>query len=186
MHIPISGFDIIDSVFSQIPDANLFNWFVNNIDQVCEVLDKLLHSSIGEKKDILILSNHATWFNLPRIFKIPKENIYTIIGPAITHSQFSLAGILRFSNALKTSPDTPKADIGYEKIQEMRKVFFEEITEIVKKVNSTKFSRVFLLAPSGTTDQNSGANIIMSQPSGGTETLVRLLIRKLKLTGFAI
>lgn len=166
---------------------------MNNIDQVCEVLDKLLHSSIGEKKDILILSNHATWFNLPliahclhRIFKIPKENIYTIIGPAITHSQFSLAGILRFSNALKTSPDTPKADIGYEKIQEMRKVFFEEITEIVKKVNSTKFSRVFLLAPSGTTDQNSGANIIMSQPSGGTETLVRLLIRKLKLTGFAI
>jgi hypothetical protein len=96
---------------------------VNNIDQVCDVLNQVVQPSLAEGKDILILSNHATWFNLPliahclhRIFGIPKENIYTIIGPAITHSQFSLAGILRFSNALKTSPDTPKADIGYSGI----------------------------------------------------------------------
>jgi hypothetical protein len=54
--------------------------------QVCEVFESILTSQIKERKDILILSNHATWFNLPliahclhRIFGIPKEDIYTIV-----------------------------------------------------------------------------------------------------------
>lgn len=193
MTIPISGIDAFDAVFSQIPDALIFQWFVKNLDQVCDVLEKLLRPAIEKKEDMLILSNHATWFNLPliahclhRIFGIPKENIYTIIGPAITHSIFSLSGILRFSNAMKTAPDTLKAEIGYENIPKMRIEFLDAVMKLVKSENGTRFPRIFLLAPSGTTDENTGTNIIMAQPSKGTLTLVRLLLKKLKLKGFVV
>ncbi len=192
MKIPISGIDIFDSAFSEIPDALIFRWFVKNMGQVCDVLYSVLNSQIKEWKDILIVSNHATWFNLPlithclhRIFGIPKEDIYTIVWPAITHGNFTLATILHFSNVLKTSPDTPKAEIGYIGIPEIRDRFLKELQRIISwKPNN--WSRIFLLAPSGTTDLYQDGNILMQDPSKWTQTLIAMMLRRMKLSWFAV
>ncbi len=192
MMIPLSGVDIFDSAFSQIPDALIFRWFVKNMDQVYEVLYSVLKSKIKEWKDILILSNHATWFNLPliahclhRIFGIPKDHIYTIVWPAITHGKFTLAAILHFSNVLKTSPDTPKAEIGYIGILEIRERFLIELQRIIN-CKSDNWSRIFLLAPSGTTDLYQDGKIIMQHPSKWTQALIAMILRRMKLSWFAV
>lgn len=144
MQLSFTKIDVLDQVFSSFSDAALFNWFVKNIDCVCEVLESIFKNAFSgsEQKDILILSNHATWFNLPliahclhRIFKIPKEHIYTILGPAIMHGRFNRAGILRFSNGLKTNPDTPRAETGFEGIEDIRTHFMDELSGIIRTPN---------------------------------------------------
>ncbi len=182
MKIPISGIDIFDSAFSEIPDALIFRWFVKNMDQICVLLKQLLDWVMHDKeKDILILSNHATWFNLPllahclhRIFGIPKDHIYTIFGPAITHSQFNRAGILKYSNWSKTVPDTDKAKTWSTQVKSIRIGFLKNTISIVQNENPSNFPRVFLLAPSGTTDiQNPDGTLSLVRPSIVTQKLIQ-------------
>lgn len=193
IYLPISNNSAVNLLVTFTPDVWIFNWFVRNIDQVCDVLEQM-RNSIESWSDILILSNHATWFNLPliahclhRIFWIPQENIYTILGPAITHSHWSLAGILRYSNALKTYPNTDKANTGYSQSSMIQMNFFKHISKILNVNNTTRKSRIVLLSPSGTTDKmTSDGKILMQKPALGTETLIKFFIRRMGLLGFVV
>lgn len=193
IYLPISNNTLKNLLVTFTPDEWIFNWFVRNIDEVCTVL-ATLRETIESWSDILILSNHATWFNLPliahclhRIFGIPQKNIYTILGPAITHSHWSLAGILRYSNVLKTYPNTEKAHTGYPESKQIQKNFFDTITEIFGSKNMNGTSRILLLSPSGTTDTiTPDGRILITPPTSGTETLIKLLMRRMELLGFAI
>lgn len=85
INLPITQSNIINTMVSLMPDEWFFNWFVRNINEVCEVFSAL-QESVSSKRDILILSNHATWFNLPliahclnRVLHVPQQSIYTIL-----------------------------------------------------------------------------------------------------------
>lgn len=81
-----------------------------------------------------------------------------------------MAGILRYSNALKTHPDTPKAATGHPGSKKIREDFLREIDSTFNvKTTTERASRILLLSPSGTTDKiTSDGRITMSQPSKGT------------------
>lgn len=193
IYLPLTQSVIINNIIGLIPDEWIFNWFVRNIDIVCEIFYSL-QRSVDSKRDILILSNHATWFNLPliahclhRVLDVPQQDIYTILWPAITHSHWNMAGILRFSNAIKTYPDTPKAATGYEGSKAIQDNFIGKIDGIFKIKKQGEPSRILLLSPSGTTDKfTSDGDIVMSQPSRWTESLVKILLRRYNMLGFAI
>lgn len=124
---------------------------------------------------------------LHRIFGVSQKNIYTILGPAITHSHWSLSGILRYSNVLKTYPSTEKAATGYQNYKVIQKNFFDKINEIFGSKSMNGKSRILLLSPSGTTDAiASDGRILMTSPTSGTETLIKLLLRRMGLLGFAV
>ncbi|NRH20812.1 hypothetical protein HOO68_02080 [Candidatus Gracilibacteria bacterium] len=192
-YLPLSKSSSVNLLVTLMPDEWIFNWFVRNIDQVCEVFEQMRYA-IESGEDILILSNHATWFNLPliahclhRIFGVPQKNIYTILGPAITHSHWNLSGILRYSNAIKTYPNTEKASTGYPESKRIQQNFFTKISEVFESKSFIKQSRIILLSPSGTTDRiNLDGKIEMTKPTSGTETLIKLLVRRMGLLGFAI
>ncbi len=190
--LPISQSACINFLVSQLPDKLVFNWFVQNIDNVCEVFNQM-KSSIKSEKDILILSNHATWFNLPliahclhRIFGIPQSDIYTILGPAITHSKWTLSGILRFSNALKTMPNTDRAHTGYDGARKIKKNFSNAIKDTLDRDINRTSPRIILLAPSGTTDKISPASLGMIKPTIWTKRLVNSLLENQYVTGIAV
>ena len=191
--LPISRYDFANYLVSQLPDRLLFNWFVHNIDEVCYVMEQM-RESITSGKNILILSNHATWFNLPliahclhRIFGIPQQDIYTIIGPAITHSHWNLSGITRVSNVVKTNASTERGNTGYSGTGQIRKNFFAKIISILESDRDRESPRIILLAPSGTTDRvTPDGTIDMKEPSKWTENLIRCLIDRFRLIGVAI
>ncbi len=191
--LPIFRYDFANYLVSQLPDRLLFNWFVHNIDDVCYVMQKM-RESITSGKNILILSNHATWFNLPliahclhRIFGIPQQDIYTIIGPAITHSHWNLSGIRRFSNTIKTYPNTERADTGYSGAREIKKKFSHTITDILVSDTNRTSPKIILLAPSGTTDSvTPDGKIAMKEPQIWTEKLIARLLDGSNLTGYAV
>lgn len=66
IYLPISNNTLKNLLVTFAPDEWIFNWFVRNIDEVCTVL-WTLREAIESWSDVLILSNHATWFNLPLI-----------------------------------------------------------------------------------------------------------------------
>ncbi len=191
-YLPITNSLVLNYLITYLPDDWIFSWFVHNIEKIWETLD-LLAWTVRSKQDILILSNHATWFNLPliahclhRFLNVPQENIYTILWPAITHSHWSMAGIIRYSNLLKTYPDTPRAKTGYSHAKMIQENFLHTIRSIFSSENTTA-SRVLLLSPSGTTDKIIwDTKIIMSQPSSGSNVLVQMLMRRMNLHGFAM
>lgn len=194
INLPITQSNIINTMVSLMPDEWFFNWFVRNINEVCEVFSAL-QESVSSKRDILILSNHATWFNLPliahclnRVLHVPQQSIYTILWPVIPHSHWTMAGILRYSNALKTHPDTPKAATGHPGSKKIREDFLREIDSTFNvKTTTERASRILLLSPSGTTDKiTSDGRITMSQPSKGTGWLIKLLLKRFNMIGFAI
>lgn len=161
------------------------------MDDVCEVFHQMA-SSIKSGKDILILSNHATWFNLPliahclhRICGIPQRDIYTIIGPAITHSVWTLSGIRRFSNALKTMPNTDRAHTGYKGVW-IKKLFKDKLLNILDSDNNSRSPRIILLAPSGTTDKIFSDEIRMVEPKLWTKRLVNSLLERESVTGIIL
>lgn len=191
--LPISRYDFANYLVSQLPDRLLFNWFVHNIDEVCYVMEQM-RESITSGNNILILSNHATWFNLPliahclhRIFGIPQQDIYTIIGPAITHSHWNLSGIRRFSNTVKTYPNTERAVTGYIGAREIKKKFSRTIADILVSDTNHTSPKIVLLAPSGTTDSvTPDGKIGMKEPQIWTEKLIVRLLDGSNLTGYAI
>jgi hypothetical protein len=146
--------------------------FQNRREEIKEIL---------QNNSLLIATNHATWINFPiimlalnRALGISREQIYTVLGPALTTYEQGLYCPMSLGNLLKTVPDTKNGNIpGLEQlISSIRKKFLKQIREIAQQPGN-----IILMAPAGTRDlyDPETGQIGIKQPSAGTCGLINKL-----------
>lgn len=173
-------------------DKLQWRFFVKNYDEIKRYFEIIWRSDviILQNHNTLVISNHITWASLPflafcfhHFLGIPKQQLYTLVWPAIMTAHADLAGIERFSNVITTWPDTEKANTGYpsEKIEIIRNNAIRKMIEIFSPKDSKK-GKVLFMAPSGTRDNVVHDWLVeMIPPSSWTEKLIDFLLGKMKL-----
>lgn len=156
-----------------------------------EETQKLFVGKDGERKqeiqeilaegNLVVISNHCTWLNLPLIVSflhrelgIPLSNINTLLGPALTTYQQGLdvAGI---GNLIKTIPDTPngRLDTVAPNLQAaVRRASIKTIMEKMKQIG-----QVLIMSPGGISDRVTEEAIKLLEASKGTQSLVKKLAK---------
>ncbi len=95
--LPFLNNKLLDTLISLFPDRVLWSLFIKNLSDIAHDFRSNSEAilSAGDKKHCVVLSNHATWLNLPLIayclhefVGIPREDIYILLGPAITTNAF--------------------------------------------------------------------------------------------------
>jgi hypothetical protein len=181
--IPFTQYQTINQILSYIPTRFLLCYLVQNLPdillQISSVIDEV--QCIRSQGNLIVLSNHASWMNLPLLAVflnlyawVPKDKIHTLLWPAITTRALSYAGIVNFSNLLKTVPDTKNGNIEAKKIiKTIRFSMFREVEKIF--LTSENIGNIFLIAPSGTTDTFLNGKFLLEKPSPGTNAFVSRL-----------
>ena len=85
--IPFTNIYPLDKTVSLFPDIVMWRWYVANIETIFAQLEDMKEMMFqGFTGNTLVISNHATWANLPflafcfhYVYGIPKENIYTMV-----------------------------------------------------------------------------------------------------------
>ena len=183
--IPLTKYKTANWLLNMLSTGAKLGLFVENLQMIAwefqknkkEILEAL------EKWNLIIMSNHASWMNLPIIAIclhlycwIPQEEIYTLLWPAITTREFSFS-MIHFSNLLKTVPDTQNGNIIPEEMaRSIRSKMFEKVRELFRHGKG----KVFLVAPSGTTDILDQTTWIFTLgiPSKGTKIFLKFLWKK--------
>ena len=183
--MPLSKSQLVDIALRFLPIVTKLGLFVENLATIAwefqeskkEILEAL------EKWNLIIMSNHASWMNLPIIAiclhlycDIPQKGIYTILGPAITTRELSYS-MINFSNLIKTVPDTPNGNILPEEVtRNIRSKMFETAKGIFRHEKG----KVMLIAPSWTTDTFDATTWMLSlkKASKGTQIFLKFLWKK--------
>lgn len=109
--MPFTGIVPLNAFISWSPDKVLWRWFVQNMDQVLAEFEgnKSTLEILKSGENMLVISNHATWANLVLlafcfhyVYGIPREQLYTMVGPAIFTNEFNFQVGRHFSNLIKT------------------------------------------------------------------------------------
>jgi len=139
-------------------------------------------SEILEQGNLVIVSNHCTWLNLPMIVAslhlelgIPLDKITTILGPALTTYEQGL-GVAGISNLIKTIPETPNGRLDKVAADLQRKVRMNSLRKINELMKET--GQVLIMSPGGTTDRITKEAIELLKASKGTQKLVKSLAKK--------
>lgn len=178
LHSPISGLD----------NAQIMRAFIRNFSSLSDQFRQRkndLDDLVPKDKWITILSNHATWANLSIIafflehsLGVNPERIFTLVWPSITTNEFTLAWARRFSNLIKTMPDTERGNTGYPHAD---KVSSRAIKQVLQIMSTSAWNHAFLLiAPSGTTDKFDSETwkINLARPSKGTLSTIERLAQR--------
>lgn len=181
--VSVTKNQVIDTLLAYLPNKIVWKYLLKNYTQVESHFLKLIEDLESWKHNkVIFLSNHATWLNLPLIafFLIESDivdhnELYTILAPAIMATHSTLAWAVREWWALKSWANTPRWATGYEYRKSIVKAFMRVMNE------KNKMDRIFyLLSPSGTTDKSNNEQIILWNPTDGTQSL----LDKLKMEGF--
>ncbi len=178
----------LHSRISGLSNVQIMHAFIRNFSSLSDQFRQRkndLNDLVPKDKWITILSNHATWANLSIIafflehsLGVNPERIFTLVWPSITTNEFTLAWALRFSNLIKTMPDTERGNTGYPHADQ---VCSKAIKKILQIMSTSAWNRAFLLiAPSGTTDKFDSETwkINLARPSEGTLSIVERLAEK--------
>jgi hypothetical protein len=186
--IPLTKNKVVDTALRIIPAHWKLWYFIQNLEAIWRefTAKKQEIQEALETWNLVIISNHTSWMNLPiiaiclhRYCGISKEKIYTLLWPAITTRHLSYS-MINFSNLVKTVPDTQNGNIIPEEIaQEIRKSMFETIKPIFRQEKGN----VLLVAPSWTTDKydEKTGSFSVQRPTDGTNTLLKYLSAKSKV-----
>ena len=156
--IPFTGIFAVDYLLQFVPVEAKLQYFISNFWEIAQLFQKHREEILQclETKNLVVISNHASWLNLPLIAIclhafcwVPKEKIYTLLWPAITTRALAFAGIINFSNVLKTVPDTSNGKIIPEEM--VTKIREQMYRKLMKSFRSPE-GNVLLVAPSWTTD----------------------------------
>ncbi len=147
--------------------------FLQHKEQIIEIL---------ETRNLVIISNHCTWLNLPlivaflhEVLEIPLNKINTILGGALTTQQAGFE-VANASNLLKTVPDTPNGrldEVAPEISTNLTRRFGRELVSKMKTPGG-----IYILSPGGTSDIVSEGKIDLLEASDGTKKLLKLLGKK--------
>ena len=186
--IPLFSSDFINYFTQFIPSSLLAKIFIENIQIITRDMAPLF-SSIEESLrswNLIILSNHASWLNLPfialllqKLAKIPPQRIYTLLWPAITTRELAYGWIINFSNLIKTVPDTLNGNVEIGRmVTRIRKNMYQVVRS--KFLLEESSGNILLVAPSGTTDTFDQTNwtFHLEKPSQWTEGFLSLLSKK--------
>ncbi len=182
--MPFTGIVPLNAFISWSPDKVLWRWFVQNMDQVLAEFEgnKSTLEILKSGENMLVISNHATWANLVLlafcfhyVYGIPREQLYTMVGPAIFTNEFNFQVGRHFSNLIKTWPQTDRANTGYSNINNLRRNALKEILSILKQ-NGWLWKVVFL-APSATSDDLTDGQIWLHPPSDSTVSLMERIAK---------
>lgn len=168
----LPGFDIPKALRSLTTNYEAVKaLFLKHKDEILEIL---------ETGNLVIVSNHCTWLNLPLIvaflqetLDLPLDRINTILGGALTtqHAGFEVANA---SNLLKTVPDTPNGrldDVAPNLQRSLGSKFMKFLLGRIKK----NPGQIYIMSPSGTSDVREGDEINLLAPSSVTERLLSML-----------
>lgn len=162
---------------SLIPDSRIWERYIKNSHQNYDIFRAHKGDILGLSwEDVLVLSNHITWANLPYIafcleyvYGIPRDRIYTFTWQAIFTNEFYLTAARHFSNLISTWADTKNADTGYEWADRIKVAAMRHTLKMLKKERSDwDKPRVFLLAPSGTSDLVKEGTVYITPPTETT------------------
>lgn len=152
-----------------------------NYDEIAkEFLDKKDQiEAILEEGNLVILSNHCTWLNLPilvaflhEVLEIPLEKITTILGPALEVYLQAHAVSGGGGNTLLTIPDTPNGrldNVAPTLQSSVRRSFGIKLFRLLKR----EIGNVILLCPNGTSDKYEDGQIHLLRPPEPTRQMVR-------------
>jgi len=147
--------------------------FLQHKEHILEIL---------ETGNLVIISNHCTWLNLPLIaaflhetLEIPLDRINTILGGALTtqHAGFEVANM---NNLYKTVPDTPNGRLDTVAPELQKSVHQKFGMAFMRQLKQT--GHVFLISPGGTTDKVTPKTIELLEASEGTKHLLANLGKK--------
>ncbi len=163
-----------------VPTAAALRYYTKNFN---EVLDQFRQrrreiERVLADRSLLIVTNHASWVNVPMIMfalskalNIPKENIYSVLGPALTVYIEGFLTALSFGNLVKTVPDTKNGNIpgAEELIGIIRMAFLRQTRKILNKPGN-----IAILAPTGTRDKlDEEGEIGVKDPSKTSRRLIK-------------
>lgn len=146
--------------------------FLEHKKQILEIL---------ETGNLVIISNHCTWLNLPliaaflhEILGISLDKINTILGGALTtqHAGFEVANMNRL---LKTVPDTPNGRLDDVTPGLQKRIPHEFLKALIKQLRNK--GEVFIISPGGTTDRVLKDKIELLEASESTRKLVKKLAK---------
>jgi hypothetical protein len=158
------GDDLVNILKANVQNIHkLVKYFRENSDEIWKVL---------ETGNLTILSNHGTWLNLPILayalhegLGIEYEELYIILGPAITLNKQFRELVRQVANLMKTWPPTIKPVS-----RKVRVTVLSNFKKTVKKEISEKTGKIILFSPSGTTDDPENG---MRDPVEGVIKLIK-------------
>jgi hypothetical protein len=167
-------FQTLKKIFSHAKlDVLLWRKFVENLTEIARSFQELSQQIRKEEGNIFVVTNHMTWANIPflafcfhHFLRIPKENLYAMVWPAIFTSEFEFEGARRWMNLILTWPDTPRWDTWYNQTEQIQKNALRQALKVMR--DTSQWMQVIFLAPSGTSDQVSITCNKMAYPSEGT------------------
>lgn len=183
--MPFTGIPPIDLGMNLASDIFIWRWLVQNMGVILEQFEEHKNDILQtDTWKILVISNHATWANLPLlafcfhyVYGIPKENLYTMVWPAIFTNEFTYQVARHFSNLIKTWPQSRNAQTGYPNA---KKVSMQAVRKIIGIASSARLDlpRVIFMAPSGTSDVMKGNSIDMNPPNEVTKWFISTIAKR--------